>query len=243
MSVEGRVAAQPVAIIVALGLEHVSLRRQALRSPPAGWIVTQSGPGHECAARAAAAALAAGAQALVSWGLAGGLAAGLDPGTVVLPRCVRVPGGETFACDPEWHGRLAAQLRAGFVVSCGDLVTVPAALGSPAAKRAAAAATGAVAADMESAAIAAVAARAGAPFVAIRVVVDALADALPPGVERWIDERGNQRFGAALGAALQPGQWPALWTLAKRFRVARAVLERLARVANHLFAAVHAPAA
>ncbi len=83
---------------------------------------------------------------------------------------------------------------------------------------------------MESAAIAAVAARAGARFVALRVVVDAAGDELPADVERWIDERGERRIGAALAAALRPAQWRGLWMLAQRYRVARRTLARLAPI-------------
>ena len=98
--------------------------------------------------------------------------------------------------SPRWPDELAARV--------GDLLTVPTALESPAAKRAAAAATDAVAVDMESAAIAAVAARARVPFVALRVVVDGLDDALPAGAERWIDERGSGACRPALRAAVEP---------------------------------------
>ncbi len=116
---------------------------------------------------------------------------------------------------------------------------MPAALESPAAKRAAAAATHAVAVDMESTAVAAAAARARVPFVALRVVVDGLDDALPPGAETWIDEHGNRRMTAALRAAVDVRQWRSLLTLAKRYRVASGVLDRLARAlaAPHLLGA------
>ncbi len=67
---------------------------------------------------------------------------------------------------------------------------------------------------MESAAIAAVAARAGARFVALRVVVDAAADELPADVERWIDERGERRIGA--GAFRRAASEPVARTLDAR---------------------------
>ena len=120
-------------------------------------------------------------------------------------------------------------MSTAFATSYGDLLTVPIALDSPQAKLAAAAASGAVAVDMESAAIASVAADACVPFVALRVVVDALGDRLPGDAEAWIDERGNRRLGTALRAVIRPSEWRALWTLAQRYRVASGVLERLAR--------------
>jgi hypothetical protein len=120
-------------------------------------------------------------------------------------------------------------LRAEVGIDAGDLLTSPVALESPTEKRAAADATHAVAVDMESAAIAAVAARAGVPFVALRVVVDAVDDSLPAHAEQWIDERGNSRLAPALRAAASPRQWRALLTLANRYRAASRVLDKVAR--------------
>lgn len=232
--------AAKVAFIAALGLECASLRRQTPRAP--AWRVSQSGPGAARAAAAAAHAIDSGATVLVSWGLAGGLAAALAPGTVVAPRRVLAHGAEPIGVDAEWHASLAA-LADEFALDYGDLLSVPAALESPAAKRAAAAATRAVAVDMESAAIAAAAARAHVPFVALRVVVDGVADALPPGAERWIDERGNRRMAATLQAVVSWRQWRPLLTLAARYRVASGVLDRLAHaLAARRLLGVAAPA-
>jgi hypothetical protein len=215
-----------VGFVAALAIECASLRRHGPHA--ASWLVEQSGPGAARAAAAAKRAADAGAGLLVSWGLAGGLSAAIAPGTVVLPRRVCVPSGEPLLADSFWHARLGV-LGREVTLDCGDLLTAPAALESPAAKRAAAAASAAVAVDMESAAIAAAAASAGVPFVALRVVIDGPFDSLPAGAERWIDEAGNRRMSAGLRASLDPRQWRALLTLTKRYRVATAVLERLAR--------------
>ena len=229
MSFDGPVlpgGAFTIGFIAALGIECASLRRHVPRA--ATWLVEQSGPGGARAAIASRRAIDSGAQLLVSWGLAGGLGAAVAPGTVVLPRRVVEQGAAPLPVDAAWHARLAA-LAGELALDCGDLLTVPAALESPAAKRAAAAATHAVAVDMESAAVAQVAARARVPFVALRVVVDGLDDALPQGSERWIDAHGNRRLTAALRAAFDFTQWGPLLTLAKRYRVASGALEDLAR--------------
>jgi adenosylhomocysteine nucleosidase len=204
-------------------MECASLRRQAQAG---AWLVVQSGPGAERAAAAAARAVEAGARLLVSWGLAGSLDERLEPGTLVAPRRVVAERAPPLTVDAGWHARVAG-LADEFSLNAGDLLTVSAALESPAAKRAAAAA-GAVAVDMESAAIAAVAAGARVPFIALRVVVDGLADSLPPGAERWIDDRGERRMAPTLRAVASPRQWRSLLTLAKRYRVASGVLDRLA---------------
>jgi hypothetical protein len=214
-----------VGFVAALGIECTSLRRQLPSA--ATWLVAQSGPGAARAGDAARRAAGSGAGLLVSWGLAGGLGAAVAPGTVVLPRRVLTQGAEPLPVDAVWHARLAA-LRGCVSLDCGDLLTVPAALESPAAKRAAASATGAVAVDMESASIGAAAAGARVPFVAVRVIIDGCDDSLPAGAESWIDAGGNRRMTTAVRASLDPRQWRALMTLAKRYRVARGVLDRLA---------------
>jgi adenosylhomocysteine nucleosidase len=217
--------APPLGFVAALASESASLRVHAAR---AGWLVVQSGPGAARAADAAARALSSGVAAVVSWGLAGALDAALAPGTVVAPRRILRYDGEPWAVDPALHSSLGA-LADEFAFHQGDLLSVPAALESPGEKRAAAAATHAVAVDMESAAIAAVAARARVPFVALRVVVDGADDALPRGAEQWIDAQGRTRTTAALRAVVSWRQWRPLLTLANRYRVANGVLERLAR--------------
>jgi adenosylhomocysteine nucleosidase len=147
---------------------------------------------------------------------------------VIAPRRVFAEGEAPLAVDPVWHSRLAVP-AAELGIHRGDLLSVAEPLESPAAKRAAAEATNAVAVDMESAGIAAAAARAGVPFVALRVVVDGVDDALPPRAEDWIDEVGRRRASAVLGAVVNARRWGALLTLAIRYRVASGVLDRLAR--------------
>jgi adenosylhomocysteine nucleosidase len=215
-----------VAIIVALSVEQASLRRLA-RAAVGDLSITQSGPGPERAADNARAALAAGAGALVSWGLAGGVHARLGSGTVLLPCRVRAEDGATYPTHREWRAVIADALHGELPVDDGDLLSVAAPLATPAAKSAAAA-RGVVAVDMESAAVAAVAARARVPFVALRVVVDTATDVLPPAAVAWVDARGDRRLGAALAVAVKPLQWRALWILAKRYRVASRALDRAA---------------
>ncbi|HEU4618394.1 MAG TPA: purine phosphorylase [Gammaproteobacteria bacterium] len=198
--------------------------------------VRQCGPGAARAARAAADAIESGAAGLVSWGLAGGLDPAAAPGTLVLPRRVVTASDgtytavdRTYEADASWRSRLAAALaEAGFSLHEGPLLGSDVVLRRPEDKARAAAATGAVAVDMESAGVADAAAAAGVPFVALRVVADAAADVLPVGIERWIDERGNRRFAPAVDAALRPADWPPLLRLARRYGAARRTLLALA---------------
>ena len=220
----GRDGTPRVAMVAALESECASLRREST----ARWHVTRSGPGLQRAAAAAARAVATGARVLVSWGLAGALKDGLAPGVVVIPRRVVTHDGEVFEADPALHARLA-ELANDLRVEVGDLLTAPAAIESPEAKGAARDRFGAVAVDMESAAIARVAAASRVPFVALRVVFDGVADALPAGAEQWLDEQGRRRLAPALRAIVSPSQWGGLVTLMRRYRVANRALDDLAR--------------
>lgn len=218
-----------IAIVVALATERACLAKATGDDCAATLLLEQSGPGPVNAAGAARAAAGSGAAALLSFGLAGGLDPGLEPGTVVIPKRIILATGDTLETDSAWRHRIAAALGPGLASDQGALLSVDAPLDTPARKAAAAETTGAVAVDMESGAIAAVAAAAGLPTVAVRVVADGAADSLPPGVERWIDDSGRRRAAPIASAALRPSQWSVLARLARRHRVAQRALTRVAR--------------
>jgi adenosylhomocysteine nucleosidase len=213
-----------VAVIAALELEARILRRIL---PPASCLLTVSGPGRERAARAARAALEQGAGALVSWGLAGGLAAGAGTGSVLLPDRVLAADG-AWPTDPAWRRRLEAVLGPDPGVLSAPLYTAARVVTGAAAKAALAASTGAAAVDLESAGIAEVAAAAGRPFVAIRVVADGPDASLPDGVERLITAGGRLRLAGLPAMLASPRRLRQLLALGRQSRTARAVLARLA---------------
>lgn len=210
-----------VAVIVALGVERGCVGQVGART-----LLTQSGPGAVRAAAAAERMLAAGAGALVSFGLAGGLAADVAPGRLLLPRRV-FTAERRFDIDGGWHARLATVLtELGF--DDRPLLAADEVLSTPAAKHAAAA-LGAAGVDLESGAIAAAAMAASVPFAVVRAVADGPSDRLPPGVATWVDANGEARLGPVLAAALRPGRWPSLTLLGRRYRAARRTLEEAAR--------------
>jgi adenosylhomocysteine nucleosidase len=219
--------AERVAVIAALALERVGLD-----ATPRGAVlidVHQSGPGPARARAAARAAVAAGAKALVAWGLAGGLVASVRPGDVVLPERGLARGEAGWRAHQRWHAALERALGATFNVHTGPLVSVTEVLASPLAKRVAAESCGAVAVDMESAAVAAVASDAGIPYVALRIVADGSTDSLPDDISKWIDASGRRRLRPLLGTVVAPAQWPTLLRLASRQRAARRTLEAVAQ--------------
>ena len=79
------------------------------------------------------------------------------------------------------------------------------------AEKAALAATGALAVDMETHIAARVAARHGLPFIAIRTISDTAQETLPPAALVGMNPDGSMALGKVLGSlARNPGQLPAL---------------------------------
>lgn len=191
------------------------------------WCVGGSGT---AAATRAARLLVAGhrPRLLVSAGFAGGLDPALARGAVVRPAVAIADG------FPRPLRLLAAPPAGGLTV-----VTVPDVVVTPADKAALAARCGAHLVDMETHAVAAVAASAGLPCVAIRVISDAAADALPPEVRALArPQSGMRRLGAALGAiGRRPRAAVDLWRLYERAvvdaRTLAAALAGLCAEAQH----------
>jgi adenosylhomocysteine nucleosidase len=194
-----------------------------------GTLLALSGMGSAAAGRAAARLIEAGASALMSFGLAGGLDPELTAGSVVVPGEVMFRDGAGFPTSAAWRERLTAALPARLTVAAGKLLTSARPLDAVADKSAAFQATGAVAVDMESAAVAAVAAAHRLPFLAVRVIVDTAADVLPRAVLA-ASRAGQVRVWPLLGGlAVAPLDVVALIRLAQRYRKAIRSLAAVAR--------------
>jgi adenosylhomocysteine nucleosidase len=142
--------------------EKVSIDDQTLL-----WLSGMGG----AAARAAAEGLCRqGVTALVSFGVAGALDDRLKPGDLVLPDAIHC--GTALTVNLAWRDRLQQRLPAGLTVVNGMISNSEIAVTNEAAKRDLAQTTGACAVDMESAAIAQVAAQAEIPFIVVRAIVD-----------------------------------------------------------------------
>ncbi len=201
----------------------------SINTLPDGNLLITSGMGPEAAARAALALVAAGACAVLSFGLAGALDPALRPGTVLIPDTVTDGSGAFHTTFGPWGDQLAALSDAAVSVR-GTLLSVVEALTTATAKSQARARTGACAVDMESFAIARVAAQAGVHFAVARVVVDTAVDSLPRSVLRATGPRGQVHYARlALGLLRSPAEMPALLQLSQRYRIAMRSLQLLAQ--------------
>jgi adenosylhomocysteine nucleosidase len=204
-------------------------RHDGLASLGGGALLAVSGMGGGLAAPAARRLVDAGASALMSFGLAGGLDPTLDPGTVVLPSEVISRNGTRFPTSAEWRRQLGLAVAEMTPVASGTLLSSVQPIDTAEAKAAAFRETGAVAVDMESVSVAEVAAAHGLPFMAVRVIVDGAADVLPQAV--LAASRGGHLSVMRLvcGLAFAPRDIVGVIRLARRYRAATRSLSAVVR--------------
>ncbi|WP_158746108.1 hypothetical protein [Acidisphaera sp. L21] len=181
------------------------------------------GGGDAAGAAVAANRLAeSGVTGLISFGLAGGLSPELAAGLVIVPEGVVAEDGTLWRANPALAARLG--------VAGGLLLAASAIIGTRQDKFAAWRRTGASAADLESGAVARVAAEHGLPFAVLRAICDPADRDLPPAAMTALDANGRIRPAALLRSlARHPGQISGLIALGREAASARTAL--LARVA------------
>ncbi len=193
----------------------VGLQAEAAIARRLGWPVAIGGGGYAGALEAATRLLAAGATALVSFGLAGGLRPGLPAGTVVTPaRIVDCHGGG-------WSVDMGFARQFGPV--SGVVLAARHVIGSAEAKAEAWRTTRADAVDLETAAIVHVAA--GRPVAVLRAICDPAGRSLPPAALAALDAAGRIGFGAVMwSVARRPRQISGLVALGREAAAARRAL-------------------
>jgi adenosylhomocysteine nucleosidase len=183
--------------------------------------------------------LAAGAEALVSWGCAAALDPYLAAGDLVLPAAIFDTDGTLVETHAGWRSWCAERAgEASLRVTAGILCTSPHVVQGMEAKLRLGRATGAVAVDMESGAVARTAAEAGIPVIAIRAIADAVDLTIPEGVIRALQPDGHVGIGKLLAnLLLHPSEIHDLLRLGRSFRAAQCTLHTMAALAqpDHFF--------
>lgn len=189
--------------------------------------------------RALAAALARGASGVISFGTAGGLAADLAAGTLIVADAIDGPAGR-IPIDPAWRERIVSKLAAAPLDApwqCGVLAGVAAPLTHTEQKAALNRARGALAVDMESHVAAMMAQAHGLPFMACRAIVDPAWRALPAAAIAGLRDDGTTALMPILASlARAPSQLGAMIRLAGDARAARATLTEARRILGLAFA-------
>lgn len=199
-------------------LVAVATRAEARLMPPiAGRLhLVRVGPGAHATGPLTSAIADQPAAGLVSFGFAGGLDPQIMPGTILVPRRVRESAGRLFVIDPAWQASVVKRIGHARPCSERDLLTVNAIVGSSVEKHRLGQRSGAVAADLESGRLAAIAADFGLPFLVLRIILDGADDALPARSARLLTPAGSTR---PISAAITLLSSPRLsWHLLSRYR-------------------------
>jgi adenosylhomocysteine nucleosidase len=182
------------------------------------FMIATGGGTPQGAAAAAQKLIGQGAEALISFGLAGGLNPLLQPGTLVIPAHIN-----NTPCDAAlnlWLGGATSQnLYAGSNIAV-----------TREQKSALFASTNADAIDLESGAVATAATAAQIPFAALRAIADPATRTLPPAALIALNTGGEIALGPILASlARNPLQLPALIALATdAARARKALVQKVA---------------
>jgi adenosylhomocysteine nucleosidase len=172
-------------------------------------------------------AIARGCHGLISFGVAGGLAAHLRPGACVVGSAV-VADDARLPTNSDWSQSLL-QAMPGAI--SGVLAGAHSPVTTPAAKHALHLNSGAIAVDTESHVVATAAASHGLPMAAIRVICDPLTRTLPEIALRSIRADGTTDvIGLLCSLVRQPGKIPELLRIALDARAAHATLVQCSRL-------------
>ncbi len=202
----------------------VGLAAEARIARPLGWTVAIGGGSAQGAEAAAMRLVASGVSALVSFGLAGGLDPALRPGSVLVPDTV-LHRGQRLLTDLDLSRRLGGPTAD--VLLGAEVIAATAE-----AKRRLHTQHGVSAIDLESGAMARVAAAQRLPFAVLRAVCDPAGRDLPPAALLALDHQGVIGLTALLRSLLhRPAQLPALLALAvDAARARRALVRRVASI-------------
>jgi adenosylhomocysteine nucleosidase len=200
----------------------VGLKAEAALLRGGGFMVGIGGGAPAGAADAARRLVAGGATALVSFGLAGGLNPALRAGDILVPAKL-VEDGAVYNCAPALLAWLGGP-KAGPMLAGGEIAA------TVAQKSALFMTSQADAIDLESGAVARIAAAAGLPFAVLRAVTDVAGCDLPPAALVALDQAGAIGLARVIGAVLRgPGQIPAILQLARAAGQARRALQNQLR--------------
>ena len=162
-------------------------------------VVVQSGMGMDNAFSAASWLSEKGVAALGCFGVSGGLNPELGVGDLVFADAVFVEEDAGVSLVWERGGRdsdvaFNFQAAKSLTISWGPIITVQKPVFNTAGKRALFDRTGAVAVDMETAAVVCAASRSGLPFFAVRTICDSADVTIPESIYQCVDPQGRPRF-------------------------------------------------
>jgi adenosylhomocysteine nucleosidase len=214
-----------IGIVTGLQFERAILMR-ARNAPSAPALdVVCAAADYAAAERLSERLVASGAKALVSFGIAGALDISIRPGDLVLPQRILGEDGTDYACDTRWRERLHERICAKVACIEAPLVTVKTPAATAAVKRELLDRHGAMAVDMESAAVGAVAARHRLPFLTVRAIADSADQDVPSAaLSASLPDGSVSAMKALTGVIRHPLQLAALLRLGRQTGRAKTTL-------------------
>lgn len=195
-------------------------------------VVAVAGTGPRNAERAAQQLLAQGANQLISWGCAAALSPALKPGDLTLAAEFLAANGENVVIAKHWQTATKQLLARQLNVHSGSLLESEQIVATAQEKAALHQRTQAIALDMESIAVARVAAQQQLPFLAVRAIADPVSMTLPGAISYAMNAEGEVQISKLLRyLMLHPFEISQLLKLGLHFHAA---LKTLKCVANSL---------
>ena len=225
------IAGTGLGLVVAMASEAKLLSRGPLQPGQSrllapGVRLLLSGMGEQAAGNAARQLVDEGVEALAVIGVAGGLDPDYPAGSVICASEICTTDGQRHPTDAAWRQALHLATRGQCRVA--PLLGSAVALSTPVAKHDAASRHGAVAVDMESGAVAAVAAAHDKPLLVLRAIADEAGDILPEALQHAVDPLGQPRPWPMLVTLLRhPGLITVLPGLARRMQAATRGLQQI----------------
>lgn len=214
-------------------LTAIKIAKGGIEAIAENLLVSYSGVGSENAGASAELLVKQGAGSLISWGCAAALDATFQPGDLVLAdTCVDADQCIIKPNDQGWLGSVQEKLTQalGLTIRTGKLAESGVIVASSGNKTQLANATGAVALDMESAAIARVAKLHKLPFLAVRAIADPVNMNLPKAVSHALNDQGEVILSKLfMFLLLHPSDTPGLIKLGLHFKAARNALKLVAK--------------
>jgi len=181
------------------------------------------------AERAANKLIEQGATWLMSFGVCGGLAAGVDTGDLILPKTV-IMDGETLSLESEWYNRVLGKFP---LAKTGALVSVETAVTTPKQKVKLQERSQAIAVDVESFVVMQAAQTHNLQGLIIRAVLDPSHQALPPAALNGVNAKGETQIWPVIkGLIKRPQDLPDLIRLGGQNKRACGALTRVLEMAE-----------
>ena len=191
-----------------------------------------SGIGHESALIAAKKLTALKVNALISWGVAGAIDKSVNSGDIILANSIANESNR-YSTSENWLSRVSEHLRSTRMVSIGGIASSKEICASTTDKLHLLQKTGALAVDMESAAIAETATANNLDLLVIRTISDDAGTVIPEAILKHTNNLGQPRiFNFMLSCIMNPNQIRKIFSLASGYKKGLASLSEISQVLN-----------